>query len=280
MKFQSLLSILQRSLLAILPMLFVASPAHAGNIFFGLSITDNTNTLTLTNQGNSIAYYPAVLRLMPDGQWISIPPKSQSDHNTELSPGAHLDFVWATKQSKTSSHFPLDAFRPVMVRFFDQAGSGFGQISFFNQPLNSPDLSQSSYVDGLMTVSPPDNNTVGPISNSWLLWPQEEGIAPLFAPVTYQHKQPPAKHIEWRDGTGTLQFNLGAGLPMAILLHETPNGYMAQTVMSGGMQGTQQRAVWLNKADTFFKYAYAFYFLAFSLFVWQLTKPLRKKPAV
>jgi hypothetical protein len=142
-----------------------------------------------------------------------------------------------------------------MVRFHDKDGVGFGQISFFNQPPMSAELLDTGYVDGLMTIAPPslDRGRKGAnlIRASWLLWAQEDGIAPLRFPVDFERKQPAAKRIEWQPGMGKIQFDLGGGRPAAILLHETDQGYFRQNLIDGGLQGRQQRAAWLDAERQF-----------------------------
>lgn len=244
----TLLSILRRcGLLSWLSILACLAPcANAGSISFGLSL--NGSKLTLTNQGNSTAFYPTVLNMLSDGHWepLALPPGVAPP--AELLPGAQLDLVWSDARTAQSlSHFEF--LRPVMVRFYDQAGSGFGQISFFNQPPMSAELLDTGYVDGVMTINPP-NNSNGKRGNaihaSWLLWPQEEGIAPLHFPVRFEFKQPPAQRIEWRSGMEKIRLDLGAGQPTAMLLHETDQGYFLQNLIGGGLQGRQQRAAWLD----------------------------------
>jgi hypothetical protein len=260
----------------LLTLLIFVLPAHAGNIFFGLSI--NGNTLTLTNQGNSSAYYPAVMRLLPDGRWDPLPQQAGTTPSAELAANAHIDFVWPTT-TQQQKPFPLDLFRPVMVRFFDQAGNGFGQISFFNQPSVTSDLSESRYEKGLMTIAPPRNEGGVVIHTSWLLWPQEEGIAPLSAPVSFVHKQPPARRIEWQPGMDKLHLNLGAGLPSAMLLHEVGGGYVVQNLINGGVQGVQQRASWLDASVRFYNWAEGIATVAAIVMLICLVSAWRKKAA-
>ena len=224
----------------------MAPVARAGNIFFGMAI--NGNTLTLTNQGNSTAFYPAVLRILPDGQWAPLPFPPGSTSNAELLPGAKIDFVW--EETAPGSQSPLEALRPVMVRFYDQAGSGFGQISFFAQPQMAEESLDAGYHDGRMTITPPKPGSA--IHASWLLWPQEGGIGPLHHRLDLTIKQPPARRIVWHPGTGKVQFDLGAGEPFAMLVHETDHGLLLQNLGDGGLQGREQRPGWLDAGRWFY----------------------------
>lgn len=266
--------ILRRGILTVLISLVFVLPVHAGNIFFGLSLTGTT--LTLTNQGNSTAFYPAVMRLLSDGRWEALPPAGGIVPSAELLPGAKIDLT-LPNPSPQDKPFALDRLRPVMVRFFDQAGNYFGQISFFNQPPIAGDLSKTGYVNGLMTIAPPTGEGSAGIRSSWLLWAQEEGIAPLSGPVDFLHKQPPARHIEWRPGMSPLRLNFGAAMPSAILLHETGDAYMLQSLINGGRQGTQQRSAWLDDSQFFFKLADWTALAAALLMLWHLVGAWRER---
>ena len=235
----------------LLPLIFFSSCASAGNIFFSLSI-DGTN-LRLTNQGNSSAYYPTVSHLLADGRWEAMAFQPGEVSPAELLPGEKIDFVWTPAKSPTALS-PLESLQPVMVRFYDQDGVGFGQISFFKQPPQIAQALAASYIGGLMTISPPKDKS---IHASWLLWPQEEGINPLRYPVSFTFKQPSAHRIEWHAGMDKLRFNLGAGLPAAVLLHETDQGLFLQNLAGGGLQGHEQRAAWLDWKNLFYGIAAA-----------------------
>jgi hypothetical protein len=147
-----------------------------------------------------------------------------------------------------------------MVRFYDQDGSGFGQISFFKPPPQVSQALAASYVRGLMTISPPKDKS---IRASWLLWPQEEGIKPLRYPVSFAFKQPSARRIEWHADMDKVRLNLGAGLPSAVLLHETDQGLFLQNLAGGGLQGHEQRAAWLDWKNLFYGIAAAVAALTF-----------------
>src|ERR1035437_895069 len=145
--------------------------------------------------------------------------------------------------------------QPVMVRFFDQVGVGFGQISFFHAPPAAKTALKARYVSGALQIEPPDGvpSGVPSIRASWVLWPQEEGIRPIRLPVRFEHHPPPALRIDWRrQGRVPFQLDTGAGQPAAILIHETDQGYALQSVPGGGLQGREQRAAWLDATPKFY----------------------------
>ena len=266
-----MLSLLRRCGALSILILLLAVPARAGNISFGLSLTDSR--LTVVNQGDTAAYYPAVMRLLADGRWQVLAYARNAGPPAELLPGASMEVVWPDLRPADTLP-PPENFRPVMVRFFDQAGAGFGQISFFNQPPAAADILQASYDGGMMTIVPPDK---GNIQASWLIWAQEEGIAPLRGKVRFEHQQPNARRIEWRPGMEKLKLNLGHGRPAALLLHETAQGYQLQTVYDGGVQGRQQRAAWLSAHPRLFQLAQLAAAAAVLVLLWSLLGGTRRK---
>jgi len=232
-------------MLAVTALLFSQS-ALAGSMSFGLSVTGSE--LTLTNQGNVSAFYPAVFRMLPDGNWARL---DASSAPAELPAGAHLQLTWPdARPVKQMSE--LEHMQPVMVRFFDQSGVGFGQIAFFNAPPTTKTVLKARYVNGILQIEPP-SDAVSSVRASWVLWPQEEGIKPIRLPVRFTHRPPPALRIDWRDrGKVPFQLDTGAGQPAVVLLHETEQGYAQQYVPDGGLQGREQRVAWLDATPKFY----------------------------
>jgi len=240
----------------------LGSHANAGSVYFSLDRTQNN--LVVTNRGNSSAFYPQVLRLNASGQWEKLAPLPGANAPAELAPNAQFTVHWGAPPANTpAAGTPLDVTQPIMMRFFDQAGAGFGQISFFNQPPNADVSLGNEYVAGQLQLSADPA-----IATSWLLWPQEEGIAPLAHAVNFEHMAPAAQRIDWQtvrnasgngngNNSGTLAFDLGRGQPAAMLLHASPQGWQLQTVSGGGLQGREQRAAWLQTSDTWYQLAYA-----------------------
>lgn len=227
--------------------LLLAMPAHGGNISFNLSITGNK--LTLTHQGDSPAFNPRVLRLLDDGRWEALPPAPGAQAPVEFKPQAKVELIW-TERPAPPSPASLETLRPVMVRFLDQAGASFGQISFFHQPqpAGADLVLEAAYAGRRLHIAPPKNPEP---RATWVVWPQEEGIAALTEPVTSAPRQPDARRIQWQQGSEALSLDLGRGMPVAFLLHETPQGLRAQIVPSGRVAGRQQRAAWLDYGKPF-----------------------------
>lgn len=220
--------------------------ALAGNISFHLSLTGAQ--LSVTNQGSSSAFYPAVFSLLENGHWEQLAPIHATP--AELAAGARLELSWPEQRPR--EELPaLERMQPVMVRFFDQAGVGFGQISLFHKPPRAKTVLRAAYVDRVLQVEPPD--AVFAIRASWVLWPQEEGIAPIRQPLGFAQRQPPAQRIDWlRHGRLPFRLDTGAGQPEVLLLHETARGYALQLVPGGDLQGREQRAAWLDATAKFY----------------------------
>ena len=229
-------------------LLLYSFAVFAGNISFGLSLTGTK--LTITNTGNSTAFYPASLSLLPDGRWLPLWSAPGQQRPAELSPGEHMELTWP--DARPLNELPaLLRLRPVMVRFFDQAGVGFGQISFFNPPPLSATGLRAGYVHGRLEILPPTSKSA--IRATWILWPQEDGIAPISAPLRLENPQPPARHVEWSTQKVPVNIATGNGLPAAMLLHETARGFELQRVPAGWAPGDQQRAAWLDAGPLFYR---------------------------
>lgn len=228
----------------------VSLSALAGDISFRLSLSGST--LTVTPLGQGPAFYLAVLHMLPDGRWEPLLPKSGSAIPAELLPGKDYQLEWPDTRP-LQSLTPFERLQPVMVRYFEQDGVGFGQISFFHPPPPATAPLQAGYSDGLLVISPPVAHDAAPaIRATWVLWPQEGGIAPLHQPPGFEHVQPAARRIEWQPGANAIRIDSGKGQPEAVLLHETAQGYVLQMVAASGVQGSQQRAAWLEASSKFY----------------------------
>ncbi len=226
--------------LALLPFLLLALAAQAGSISFDLAITDAR--LRVVNRGDSTAFHPQVLRLQDNGKWVALAPVAGAAP-AEMLPQAALEVQWPP-QAPAAPESPA-SLRPVMVRFFDQAGTAFGQITFFDHPLPADDaqILQAGYDDGRLTIAPPASAAV---TATWLLWAQENGITALREPMRPAPPQPDARRIDWTSARTPQEFDLGNGMPTVFLLHQTPSGWRSQLVAKGVTQGRQQRAAWLD----------------------------------
>ena len=223
-------------------LLCLSGSATAGDIFFGLARSENR--LILTNQGDSIAYYPQVLQLQTDGQWkaLDYPPGLQQP--AQLKPGTPLELLW----SPLPGSGPVANTAPILVRFFDQAGAGIGQLSFFNRPPETTERLEIGYKGTTLQVQPP--LPASRTKATWLLWGQEEGIAPLAtSTMDFKHRQPPAPRLDWQNVKEAQRFEPGRGRPLVVLLHETADGPLLQTVASQLLRGREQRALWLRQSD-------------------------------
>ena len=221
----------------------ISLPAVAGNISFQLDQTGSQ--LKLTNRGDSSAYYPAVFLLQANGNWKALRPLAVP---AELNSGASATLAWPASAPETLSG--IERAQAVMVRFFDQAGVGFGQISFFRTPPAVATPLKAGYAEGELQIDSPAPGA--PIRATWVLWPQELGIAPIRNAVRFEHQQPPAQHIEWQSRpAGSFRLATGAGQPVAVLVHEVGDAYALQFVPGGGLQGREQRTSWLNASVQF-----------------------------
>jgi hypothetical protein len=247
------LSLLRRGLLAYTIFLFSLSAA-AESISFRLSLT-GSSTLIVTMIDEGQAFYPAVLRMLPDGRWEPLVSKPSSALPAEMLPGKNYELEWPDTRSPQSLT-PFEHLQPVMVRYYEKDGVSFGQIAFINAPQPTIETLKAGYSNGSLVITSPEANRADGASNAiratWVLWPQEEGIALIHKPLRFDHVQPPAQRIKWQSGASVFHINTGKGEPEAILLHETAQGYALQTVSGSGLQGRQQRTAWLDASSKFY----------------------------
>lgn len=255
-------ALLRRGLLACAVFL-VSLSAMAGEISFRLSLTGSTLVVTMVGDGQ--AFYPAVLRMLPDGRWEPLAPTPGSVLPAEMLSGKNYELEWPD-QRPLQSVTPLERLQPVMVRYYEKDGVSFGQIAFINAPQPTIETLQADYSNGSLVITSPEANRADGASNAiratWVLWPQEEGIALIHKPLRFDHVQPPAQRIKWQSGASVFHINTGKGEPEAILLHETAQGYALQTVSGSGLQGRQQRVAWLDASSMFYGIALMFAFIA------------------
>ncbi len=217
--------------------------AFPGEVSFRLTLEGDR--LHVVNLGDSTAYYPGVMRMLADGRWEALP-HADGVRRTQLLPGASMALLWP--QARTDA--PLAASLAVMVRFFDSAGVGIGQVSFLNRPPPATQTLVAAYRSGRLEIQPPAASQQ--IRATWVLWGQDDGIRPLAENTRFEHVQPPARRIEWNPGMPSQRLELGQGLPSAALVHETAQGVGLQLVPGGGMRGKEQRAWWLGKDGLFY----------------------------
>jgi len=246
--------------------LIVSPLASAGNISFQLSLTGSN--LTLTEQGDSSAFFPKVFCLLQDGRWQQLSLTSPTAPPVELTSGTHLDFIYP-EQWQTA----FSGMQATMVRFYDAAGVGFGQISFFHQPSLANDTLHAVYSEGKLIITPPAS---GPIRSSWLLWPQQDGIAQIRVPQKYMSAQPVALHFVWHTGMESPRIDTGAGQPAAMLLHETASGFFFQPI-AGGLQVNEQRCFWLNQSRYFYELALILAGFALLIFMFYFVRKFKIK---
>lgn len=228
----------------LLAWLCLSGPVVAGEVSFRL--TRKGDLLHVVNLGDSAAYYPSLMRLQAEGAWEVLPRPGGEAEAAQLLPGAAMEWSWP----QTRADRPLAASLAVMVRFFDSAGVGIGQVSFLNRPPPATQPLVAAYHGGKLEIQPPAAGQE--IRATWVLWGQDEGIRPLAGGVRFEHDQPPARRIEWHPGTPSQRLELGQGLPSAALLHETAPGVGLQLVPGAGMRGKEQRAWWLGKDRLFY----------------------------
>jgi hypothetical protein len=210
----------------ILPVLLACPrlPAYAGSIFFDLALSEDQ--LTLTNRGDSSAYYTAAARLLSSGEWVPISPAAGETPSAQLEPASGINFKWGAEAS-TEASYAVAELGPILLSFYDQAGGRFEQITFLHPPPLTSDAPRIDYKDGVMTLHAPNefNNTA--MKESWLLWTQSEGLEKRTGDLNFNHKQKHAKKIHWSSGM-KMELKVGKGVTEVIALNEKNGSYIMQ----------------------------------------------------
>ena len=224
----------------------VPLPAAAASLSFDFSLSGSK--LTVRNRGSASAFYPAVFRMTSSGKWQRL---GGDGGAAQFAPGAALILGWPEPRPESQSS-AVASLQPVMLRFFDQAGVGFGQIAFLgSRPLAAWPL-QARHQSGALLIDPPSAR-MSAVHTTWVLWAQEDGIGPIRFPVRFEHDPTPALRIDWhRRGAEPVRLYTGAGQPDVSLIHETVQGFALQSVPGGRLQGREQRAAWLDAAPIFY----------------------------
>ncbi len=235
-----------RSCVLLLALAGCALAAQAGSISFSLALTGQN--LAIVNTGDSVAFFPNALVMQGDGRWQQLVTPKGEEAPTQLAPGERILLVWPEPRPLASLS-ALARLRPTMVRFFDQTGVGFGQISFLGALPEATATVAAAYVGGRLWIAPPRGE---PIVATWVLWPQEEGIRGIRGAFKSSAAQPSAQRIDWRADAHAASLDTGYALPAAMLIHETAQGYRLQRVAGGWAAGRQQRAPWLDAGPWFY----------------------------
>ena len=218
------------------------SPAFAGSIAFTFELRGNQ--CVVVNKGDSAAYYPVIFKLGSDGKWL---PLNAATRPAELLSGGTLTEDLGDIPAGAKSD--IDSLRVVMIRFFDQAGVSFGQVSALRAPPVSSTNISAAYDGGRLTLKAPPEGSG--IRATWVLAPFEEGIRPISGAVAFIHNQPPATRIEWQQQP-SVKIETGAALPAAMLLHESAGGVTLQMVQTPRTKKIEQRTAWLYMKKPFY----------------------------
>ncbi|NEX64585.1 6-pyruvoyl-tetrahydropterin synthase-related protein [Noviherbaspirillum galbum] len=200
--------------------------------------------IVVTQRGNATAFFPEAFLLDSHGQWLRL---SGTGTGAELAPGQSLRFL----KPPTGAAFPAT---PLLLRFQDKAGVGFGQIAF---------LEPTSVVNAL-TVDRAENGrlnlrrTNADAVMSWLL-AAPISVMPSMRPEVDRLPAPmPALPIRWRDPGRSTQDDRTVDDPgpgETVLLHEMHrNGKTEFAIQPISRQADGyfiQQPFWLNKTSWF-----------------------------
>jgi hypothetical protein len=218
-------------------------PASAGSIKF--QFERRNDHCVIVNHGDSSAYYPVVYQLGRNGQWLTLQTGTQQ---AEIPPGRAVT-ARLIAPAATATKSDLDFFQVVLIRFFDQAGVSFGQMSPLRPPFESVYALRGHYAGRRLILEPPPKKST--IGATWVVAPKEEGIAPIFTAQSFNQPQPPAPRIDWHQQQSAT-IDIGAAQPAALLFHETIGGLTLQRIQMKDTKISQQRTAWLTMRRPFY----------------------------
>lgn len=216
-----------------------STAATAGTINFELELRDSR--YVAVNRGDSAAYYPALFRLDRSGRWQELQPDVRP---MELWHGGVLSAPAAATPAQG-----VEQAEVLLVRFFDQAGIAFSQITVLSRPPAVAAGLKASYAGTRLTINAPHATDI--IKATWLLLPWDTGIASLLTPQSFAHTPARAVRMHWREQSRG-EFVTGTHLPDLLLLHETSEGFRLQRLTNSNPRHPEQRTAWLRMKRTWY----------------------------
>jgi tetratricopeptide (TPR) repeat protein len=229
-------SLLLRSFL-LYTLLNLLPNAQAGTIGFTLSFLDNT--VSVTNTGSDAAFLVSIWSLDPSGNWKKM--------DAVTGDAKYLPAAASLVERQTLGHGAgaLAANDPILVIFYDQAGSRMVQLAWRTPP-NIALVGLGTQRDGgLVTV---DQAMPGPDAptHTYAIAVPYQGISRLANPFSIDEINPPnpVRHA-WSDGP-SFSLDTGKGQAGVWLIHEAANGSLRlQIVVDGINRGQENLPIWL-----------------------------------
>lgn len=221
--------------------------AYADPIAFELAV--DGEYLTVTQRGDGIAFYPQVYFLDAHGNWVAL---SASPRISQLDKDEAMRFDWRPASNANPSGV-------LQVRYFDRAGSGFGQLGFLTDWPGLTAPFQTRIENGRLRIEHVGND----VSTTWVLWGARDDernhrfgdALPPLPPVRLQWGNP-------SDSDSARPLHKAIGLPAAAgnisLLHELVSAdgamrYAVQHLPPAPEAAPPHHPIWIDSG----KWAYA-----------------------
>jgi hypothetical protein len=219
-------------------MLLVTLPADAGSI--GFSIGFNEDDIRITNTGSDAAYQVSGWTLDAASQWRQV--QVQQGNLAYLPPGKSLK----SRRVARAASSGMGRADPLLLVFYDQAGSRLAQLAWRQTPAAQPSLMSATRHDEQLVIDPGADNLQKIVVSYGVALPYE-GIQQLARPLTLTGAPPPnpLRHV-WSAAT-PMTMNTGAGQGGAWLVHENALGALSLQVIPDGVpRGQEQVPIWLT----------------------------------
>jgi hypothetical protein len=210
-------------------------PSQAGNIGFLVNYINNDN-IQIVNQGNSSAYQLSIWSLNNLNQWHRLLINTQD--TATLSPAMTLSGV----RNFLPSQEAIGKHDPVLIIYYDQAGSQFAQLAWRIAPIPETRQLYSRRKGASLEIRQTDPQLV----ESWAIVVPHDGIEALTHPFSPLTSLPaPIRHV-WKTGED-LSIDSGKGQAGAWIVSKDKENILSVHIFPDGItRGNEQIPAWLT----------------------------------
>ena len=212
-------------------------PVSAGSIGFSISFSDNL--ILISNTGSEAAYRLSVWTLNSAMKWSQV--QFKESNFSYFPPGKNIKGQRLTP----SPAYGLGRADPLLILFYDQAGSRIAQLAWHQTPRMLQQYLPTRRHGNELHVTKSGESLEKIIATYAVVVPYE-GISALAKSLsdTEISPQDPIIH-NWTTGN-SMMFNTGSGQSGAWLVHEYVSGDLSlQIVRDGVIRGQEQMPEWV-----------------------------------
>lgn len=253
---------------ALAGLLFVMPTALAGSIGFLINFT--ADEMALTNTGTEAGYEFSLWTLDESAKWQKA--EILSGNAAYLAPAKSLKGRRHSAPAATG----LGRADPLLVVFYDQAGSRIAQLAWRQAPARAP-YAQATWREARqLHIARGSASEIAATHGIVVPYEGIDQLAHRFSPLAAPPD--PLRHV-WTEGSSRMTLDTGAGQGGVWLVHETAGGALqVQIVADGLVRGQEQVPAWLGWARRYLMtFAQGLAVLGAALLVAGLVGPLRRR---